>query len=117
MRLSPGWRGRAELVDRSHCASKCGITSQRRTTIGDGTSVPTGSTTHRLKIQKDSDIATERNDDMAVALGTSMLARDRWPRFVSFVGEERGSTAMAICDTCGNEYDKAFTVTRAVGQP
>ncbi|MGO9382629.1 MAG: hypothetical protein ACLP4W_11185 [Mycobacterium sp.] len=22
---------------------------------------------------------------------------------------------MAICDTCGNEYDKAFTVTRADG--
>ncbi len=26
------------------------------------------------------------------------------------------STAMAICDTCGNDYEKAFTVTRADGQ-
>jgi hypothetical protein len=25
-------------------------------------------------------------------------------------------TAMAICDTCGNDYDKAFTVTRADGR-
>ena len=23
---------------------------------------------------------------------------------------------MAICDTCGNDYDKAFTVTRADGR-
>lgn len=26
------------------------------------------------------------------------------------------SAGMAICDTCGNDYDKAFTVTRADGR-
>ncbi len=31
-------------------------------------------------------------------------------------GWERQSATMPTCDTCGNDYDKAFTVTRADGR-